>query len=90
MNYNKQRDKLINGHIEKYGFLFCMRCKKNTCGLKFEVHHIIYRSEQPKHKNLHHLDNLIILGSECHKWYHDKKDRREHLVNERNLKNLFK
>lgn len=88
-NYNKERQKLIDTHLETYGYLFCHRCKKNSCGFKFEIHHIIYRSEAPKHENLHNTKNLIILGTDCHKWYHESKSRRDHLVKSRGLNKLF-
>lgn len=86
----KNRKELIEEMKEKFGYVFCERCQKNKCGFKFEVHHIVYRSEAPKHPNLHSKINLIILGSDCHDWFHKDKSRRNYLVKQRKLKDIFK
>lgn len=52
-------------------------------------HHIVYRSEAPKHENLHNKRNVIKLCNECHSNYHNRKDNRKHLVIERKLWELF-
>jgi 5-methylcytosine-specific restriction endonuclease McrA len=65
----------------------CLRCKTKTATA---THHIVYKSEAPRHKNLHNERNLIDLCYDCHiEWYHAKKDRREHLIKKRKLWELF-
>ncbi len=72
-----------------------MTCKR--CGGHQWVadHHIIYKSEARGHKELNNSLNLIPLCQGCHKWYHDKKIRRQgvddspNLVEERGLVDLF-
>lgn len=85
----KNRDELEEEMIDQFGYIFCQKCGKNKCGFKFEFHHIVYRSEAPKHPNLHDKINLILLGSECHDWFHKDKSRRDYLIKERNLKDIF-
>lgn len=64
----------------------CERCGDvNT----LSVHHIVYRSEAPRHENLHNPRNLIKLCNECHAWFHQQKDRRKELVIHRMLWDLF-
>ena len=88
----KNRDFIVNKMLDEYGYLFCMKCNKSRA-YKFEVHHIIFRSERPNHKNLHDKDNLIICCTDCHtkNWnsYHNKKDERNSLVIERGLDVIF-
>lgn len=72
------------------GYNFCEKCSKNEASVfKIETHHIIYKSEKPKHEHIEHDLNKIVLCDECHKWYHDKKIRRNHLIEERKLYLLF-
>ena len=86
--YKKHRIDLIQDQIEEHGFTFCEACKRSNA-FKFEVHHLIFRSEAPNHENLHDKINLIILCSECHRDYHTDKALRIPLVQERGLKELF-
>jgi len=74
--------------LEKYGYLFCEYCKINQA-LKFEVHHIVWASEAPKHPQLHNPKNLILLCIKCHNQFHKHKEMRLKLVEERGLKELF-
>lgn len=74
--------------IEKHGYWFCDRCKTNN-GYLCSMHHIVFRSEKPKHKHLHTKKNLIDLCEKCHRYFHEKKDRRIYLIEERNLTELF-
>ena len=85
----KNRNEMVEEMQETYGYLFCQHCEKNQCGYKFEVHHIIFRSEAPDHEHLHSKKNLIIVGSNCHQWFHQKKDRRNYLIEKRGLYELF-
>lgn len=74
--------------IEKDGFLHCQICLVSS-DMRFEIHHIAFRSEFPKHENIHNLRNLIYLCIRCHNWFHSKKARRRFLVEERQLRELF-
>ena len=76
---------------EKNGYLFCELCEVNINGTpRFETHHIIYASEEPKHKELHNEKNLILLCCKCHHSLHAQKNRRNNLVKERGLEKIFK
>lgn len=67
---------------------FCNLC--GTTNHVLDTHHIIYRSEAPKHKSLHDKRNLIVLCRECHNKMHENKNIRELLVKQRKLHLLFK
>jgi len=70
-------------------YIFCQHCNRSDSTL-FETHHLVFRSERPKHKNLHHIDNLIILRKECHDNFHaHKRKARAKYVIDRNLTKLF-
>jgi 5-methylcytosine-specific restriction endonuclease McrA len=91
--YLKSRQELIDNQISEYGYHFCEHCQKSRGVYKFEVHHIIYRSEAPKHPYLHDKRNLIILCSDCHNGsgdsFHNNKSKRNYLIEERNLHEIF-
>jgi hypothetical protein len=70
------------------GYISCQHCGINN-SFAWETHHIFYRSEMPNHKYLNDPRNLIVLCCECHSWFHEKKDNRNRLVEERGLKQLF-
>ena len=74
--------------INDFGYIHCQECKINN-SLRFETHHIIYRSEKPLHENLHKKQNLIVLCIQCHNEYHKHKSKRNKLVEDRNLNILF-
>lgn len=92
--YKKNRDELIQEQLDDFGYHFC---QKKGCGtsraFKFEVHHIVFRSEAPDHPELHSKINLIIVCSGCHNVkpnsFHNKKDERNYLVIERGLDKIF-
>lgn len=70
---------------------YCENCKRYN-GLTWggiSHHHIVYRSEAPKHENLHNRKNVIKLCNRCHTDYHKEKDSRKHLVIDRKLWELF-
>ena len=72
-------------------YLFCEICGCN-CNktLRFEVHHICYISEAPKHPELDNFKNLILLCIQCHNNLHgNKRKARQTLVKDRNLEELF-
>ena len=74
--------------IKKYGFLLCQQCKK-TKNQIHDFHHIVYRSEAPRHTNLNHEKNLICVCRSCHSFFHTKKSNRDKLINKRKLWELF-
>lgn len=77
-----------NDIIKKYGYLCCEYCGA-TNSLSFELHHIIFRSEAPNHKNLHHRKNALYLCVRCHNIFHKHKFTRDQIVKERKLYELF-
>ena len=90
----KNRKQLVSEMENTYGYIFC---QKRGCGksrsYKFEVHHIVFRSERPDHPMLHDKLNLIIVCSDCHNQkpnsFHNKKDERNYLMLERGLDKIF-
>lgn len=85
--YQKVRDELKKEMVDREGFLYCERCKASN--VRFETHHIIFRSEKPNHEHLHSKENLIHLCVLCHNHYHKKKGNRNQLVLDRGLEKLF-
>jgi len=85
--YTAKANIIINSMIENEGYAYCQRCKRSD--MKLDCHHICLQSEFPKHKNLHHVNNLIIVCRECHEWFHSKRSNRDYLIKERNLTELF-
>jgi len=86
--FYKQRQKIRKKLIKEHGRLVCERCGTDY-SILFSVHHIIFRSERPKHPQLNSLKNLIHLCFECHEWFHAKKINRNYLIIKRNLWELF-
>jgi len=77
---------------DSYGFLFCEACGRNENGAwRLELHHIVYKSEAPYHKELENHRNKVLLCSRCHheKAHGAKKEFRKHLVISRGLEELF-
>lgn len=89
----RNRKELVKEMQDKYGYLFCQKCQSVQCGMKFEVHHIVFRSEAPGHPMLHDKINLIIVGSDCHQnspdSFHRKKEVRIPFMIERGLYEIF-
>lgn len=86
--FAKNKKKLRFEKLKEFGYLFCDKC--NRSGSRYyEMHHIIFRSEKPKHKKLHDSINLIDLCVDCHNGFHDNKKSREYLVIERKLDAVF-
>src|SRR5690625_5642196 len=75
MSYKKNRTEMAEQMLAKYGYLFCQNCGTSNA-FKFEVHHIIFRSEKPNHREIHNKRNLIIVCSECHRRFHKHKKTR--------------
>lgn len=86
--FDKQRKKIKNNLIKKYGLLICEKCGTIKT-IQFSTHHIIFRSETPSHPELNNLLNLIHLCYDCHESFHTIKISRNYLIKERNLNNLF-
>lgn len=87
-DFNREAKEMRQEMIDDQGYLSCQYCGTSN-SIAFEVHHIVYRSEAPHHPNLHNPINLILLCREHHKWFHSKKDRRDELIIERCLWEIF-
>lgn len=87
-NYSKNRQFIIDEMLSEYGYIFCQNCGTSK-SFKFEVHHIIFRSEKPNHPEIHNKLNLLIVCRSCHNNFHGKKELRNRLVESRKLKELF-
>lgn len=74
--------------IDSLGYVYCEFCGTSN-SLKFEAHHIVYRSEKPGHKNLHDKRNILITCIECHNKLHKNKDSRNYIVAKRRLTQIF-
>lgn len=84
----RSRELITKAHLQKKWFITCGLCY--CSGLQHHLHHIIYRSEAPKHKNLHNPKNLVYLCSHCHQEIHSyKKDYRAFRIVQRKLRELF-
>jgi len=90
----KASTKAMNEYVEKmfnqYGHLYCEKCLQSNVHIDMP-HHIIFKSEKPRHKELHNKRNLILLCRDCHNYMHQHKHNefRIKLIKERNLKDLF-
>jgi len=85
--FQRNRKDILNEMINNQGYTFCEKCKQTNNRL--EAHHLIYRSEKPRHKNLHDKENITLVCVKCHNWYHQKKGNRNEIVLERNLHTIF-
>ncbi len=86
----KNREELKEEMMDEYGYLFCQICKRSRGFRNLAFHHIVYRSEAPKHQHLHSKKNLVICCDACHdKMHGDKNTVREDLINDRGLRQLF-
>ena len=74
--------------IEKYWYRFCECCWINQ-SLRWEHHHIVFRSEKPWHEFLHSKENTIHVCIKCHNEYHKNKSKRDSLMIERWLDKIF-
>lgn len=72
-------------------FNYCEICKKNKNSvLRLDEHHIVYKSEKPKHHEMENKRNKLILCDKCHTNLHDcPKYYRNVWIVERNLTELF-
>jgi len=74
--------------MNKYWYRFCEYCWINN-SLRWEHHHIVFRSEKPRHEFLHDKKNIIHVCIKCHNQFHKNKSIRDNLVKERWLDKLF-
>lgn len=74
--------------VEKYWYRFCECCWINQ-SLRWEHHHIVFRSEKPWHEFLHNKLNTIHLCIKCHNEFHKNKSKRDPLMQERWLDKIF-
>lgn len=74
--------------LNKFWYKFCENCSINN-SLRWEHHHIIFRSEKPRHEYLHDKRNIIHLCIKCHNMFHKDKSIRIPLIMERKLNELF-
>lgn len=94
MSYKASTTQIIDNQMNDYGFLFCQYCKRADKTLS-PPHHIIFKSERPKHPELHNIRNLILLCYECHDKFHGKikgftkHEMRRKLIEIRELTELF-
>lgn len=86
--FRRNGGEILNKMIEEKGFVYCQRCTTANTP-RFEKHHIIYRSEKPKHPELHSKINIIVLCIKCHNELHKTKRLRSYLVEERKLHLIF-
>jgi hypothetical protein len=88
LEFEKQAQKIKEAIIKHSGELVCDKCGTNY-SIQFSTHHIIFRSERPKHHELNNFKNLIHLCFDCHESFHKNKKSRNYLVKSRELTDLF-
>lgn len=75
-------------YVEKHGSLFC-----EVCGIKnahkYDVHHVVFRSQLRGHPDMHNYRNLMLLCSECHRKVHRDRKLRLELVQRRKLWEIY-
>ncbi len=71
---------------EIYGYNFC-----EVCGITCypDEHHIIFKSEKPRHPEMENPMNKILVCRDCHNKFHAKKSNRNEIVEMRKLNTLF-
>ena len=86
--FAKNAKEIKQSMIEDQGFISCEICDRSD-SVKYESHHIIFRSEKRNHENLHDKENIILLCIKCHNNLHKKKSLRNDLVKSRGLDKIF-
>lgn len=93
-NWYKQTEfvkncKIIKQEIlEKYWYVKCQHCNISN-SLRRENHHLIFRSEAPRHKNIHNTRNILFVCIKCHNEFHKNNSIRKQYVVDRKLWELF-
>ena len=72
----------------EFWFYMCQHCWVNN-SLRWETHHLFFRSEKPRHKNLHNPLNLLRVCIRCHNLFHKVKSTRDPYIEARKLNELF-
>lgn len=88
IDFNKNCKLLDEKLISDKWYLYCEECN-TTNTLRFEHHHLVYRSEKPKHEHIHNINNIMLLCIQCHNEFHKHKSKRNDIVQERELHLLF-
>lgn len=79
---------IIERMVKTKWHVYCELCTRSDLELKH--HHIIQISEAPRHENLNHPKNIIMLCTLCRRSMNIHKDeKRKKLVEKRGLKQLF-
>jgi hypothetical protein len=86
--FEKNVAEIKQGMIDKVGYIYCECCHKSNA-LRFEGHHIVFRSEKPKHPNLNDKENILITADDCHVEFHKNKGKRNNIVKQRKLNLIF-
>ena len=86
--WKKLRQQIVKEMEEQFGYVYCQRCWTSN-SLKWELHHIIFRSEARNHEKLHIRENAIFCCIKCHNNYHSQKNIRNQLVKDRGLDKIF-
>lgn len=96
--FDKHKKEILDEMFEKHGYYFCQHSKRRCLRGALSIHHIVYKSERRNHPEIHNKRNLIAVydprgiydeAINAHKWFHNKKKRRNELVKGRNLTELF-
>ena len=75
--------------MEKEGGIYCEECGRRGNYTKIEEHHIIFRSELPRHPKRHCRENVLILCEACHRKFHEHKKIRDKWIIKRRLWEVF-
>lgn len=72
-NIRKAKEQLIENCIDKYGYVFCQKCKQNDCKPVDCSHNksVDRCKKEGKTELSWSLDNMELIGRNCHK----KKDK---------------
>jgi DNA-directed RNA polymerase subunit RPC12/RpoP len=74
--------------LRKYWYVKCQHCSISN-SLRRENHHLIFRSEAPKHKNIHNIRNILFVCIKCHNEFHKNNSIRKQYIIDRKLWELF-
>lgn len=86
ITYKKSCMYIIEKMEQKCWYKYCEHC---GCNNPHSFHHIIFRSQVPNHKNLHHPDNILLVCYNCHSYFHSRDADRGKYIKRRNLHLLF-